>query len=89
MAEAEADKRIQTSPRVVDHVGEVKGISVQENLDSDKTRQGNDISSPISCQHIDVDHLEASSNILDNNNEDTSPKAREVGAFESFGMYLY
>ncbi|KAH6759095.1 hypothetical protein C2S51_019330 [Perilla frutescens var. frutescens] len=36
--------------------------------------------------HNDLDHLEASSNILDkyNNNEDTSLTAGEVGAFESY-----
>ncbi|KAI3464683.1 hypothetical protein Pfo_021346 [Paulownia fortunei] len=83
VTEAEADKHMQPSFDVVDHDGEVEGIFVQENLDSVETGQANAISLSIACHHNDVDHLAASDNIFDNNNEDTSTKAGEVGAFES------
>lgn len=35
--------------------------------------------------HTDLEHLEASNNILDNN-EDASQTIEEVGAFVSYGM---
>lgn len=55
VAEIEADERLQSSNRVVDH-------------------------------HTDLEHLEASNNIL-NNNDDASQTAGEVGTFVSYGMF--
>ncbi|XP_012829517.1 PREDICTED: uncharacterized protein LOC105950694 isoform X2 [Erythranthe guttata] len=62
---------------------EVEGIPVQENLEIIETRQANVISLPIAIDHNDVDHLEASKIIFDNNKNDTSPKSGEVGILES------
>ncbi|KAL8524400.1 hypothetical protein ACS0TY_014111 [Phlomoides rotata] len=77
VANVEGDYRFQPSPSEVDH--EVEGMSVQENLDFDETKQAY-ICSPVSCHRTDVDCLEKSDNILDNINEDTPPNA---GAVES------
>ncbi|KAL7155650.1 hypothetical protein ABFS83_03G090600 [Erythranthe nasuta] len=62
---------------------EVEGISVQENLEIIETRQANVISLPIAFDHNDVDNLEASKLMFDNNENDTSPKSGEVGILES------
>ncbi|KAL8059397.1 hypothetical protein ABFX02_03G085000 [Erythranthe guttata] len=62
---------------------EVEGISVQENLEIVETRQANVISLPIAFDHNDLDNLEASKIISDNNKNDTSPKSGEVGILES------
>ncbi|XP_011101250.1 uncharacterized protein LOC105179348 isoform X2 [Sesamum indicum] len=82
-SEAEADKYIEPSLDVVHHVAKVEGIPVQENMDSAATEHANLVSSLTACHHSDVDHLEASNIIFENNNEDTPSKAGELGALES------
>ncbi|KAK4429508.1 hypothetical protein Salat_1251400 [Sesamum alatum] len=81
-SEAEADKYIEPSVDVVNHVPKVEGVPVQENMDSAATEHANLVSSSTACHHDDVDHLETS-NIFENNNEDTPPKAGEHSALES------
>ncbi|KAL0363966.1 UNVERIFIED_CONTAM: hypothetical protein Sangu_0494200 [Sesamum angustifolium] len=82
-SEVEADKYIEPSLDVVDHVANVEGVHVQENMDSAATEHANLVSSSTACHHSDVDHLEASNIIFENNNEDTPSKAGELGALES------
>ncbi|KAL6492963.1 hypothetical protein OROGR_032722 [Orobanche gracilis] len=79
---AEADD-MNTQP-CSDHVGEVDGVSVQENLDTIETEPASVISSLIACHHNDVDQpMEASSCIFVGNKDDRGLKAREVGGPES------
>ncbi|KAL0351615.1 UNVERIFIED_CONTAM: hypothetical protein Scaly_1550200 [Sesamum calycinum] len=91
-SEVEADKYIEPSLDVVDHVAKVEGVHVQENMDSAATEHANLVSSSTACHHSDVDHLEASNIIFENNNEDTPSKlenlvllslARHVGSSDS------
>ncbi|KAL6524946.1 hypothetical protein OROMI_030539 [Orobanche minor] len=82
VTEAETDD-MNTQPGS-DHVGEVDGISVQENLDRVETEPSSVISSLIACHHNDMDQpMETSSSISVDNKDGRGSKAREVGAPES------
>ncbi|KAL3840120.1 hypothetical protein ACJIZ3_024711 [Penstemon smallii] len=82
VTEDEAKKCALPRLDLVNLVGEVKGVSFQENLDHAEPLGINEIVFPIQCHPDDVDLLEASKKSSEKSNKTSALKAGEIGDSE-------